>query len=202
MRTRWRLPALAGVALVAGMAAGGGTFALWSADAATPAQIVNAGNLDIAAGAVTWTETSTDVPSSPQTIDPATFLVRQGDTVTAEFAFTTTLQGDNMLGQLSVDWTDPSALPAGVTATYQVYDASNNALLTTEPDLGAAATLNAATQQIDADDAGRTDNFTVLVSLDFSGMADRFGSGSTVQTADLGTFEVTLEQSRTGVGFQ
>jgi hypothetical protein len=40
------------------------------------------------------------------------------------------------------------------------------------------------------------------VTLDFAGLSDRFGAGSAVQTADLGSFDVTLTQIRSGEGFE
>lgn len=201
MRTRWRLPALTGATLVAGLVAGGGTFALWSNGGSTPEQIITAGNLDIESGSTTWTETSADVAAAPHTIDPATFLVRQGDTVEASYEFTTHLQGDNMLGELKVDWTDPADLPSGVSGTYQLYDGADTPLMPSAAPLGTTTALDGA-QQLDADDAGREDTFTVTITLDFDGLADRFGADSTVQVADLGSFEVTLDQVRTGEGFQ
>lgn len=201
MRTRWRLPALAGATVVAGLVAGGGTFALWNTSGSAPEQIITAGNLDIESGSTTWTETSADVATAPHTIDPATFLVRQGDTVEASYEFTTHLQGDNMLGELTVDWTDSAGLPSGVSGTYQLYDGDHTPLMASAAALGTATTLD-GTEQLDADDAGREDTFTVAITLDFADLADRFGADSAVQLADLGNFEVTLDQVRSGEGFQ
>lgn len=207
MSTRWRVPALAGVALLAGLATGGGTFALWTAGSAVPNVVVSSGNLDIETAGTTWTETSADVEAAPHTIDPNDFLVREGDTVEVRYEFTTHLQGDNMLGELSVDWDEGApSLPTNVTGTYAVYRVQGGADaaltdVTNPPTLGDTVTLDGNSQQIDAGDAGRTDTFAVVVELDFTGMPDRFDAGSTVQTADLGQLQVTLEQTRTGVGF-
>ncbi|MBR7559818.1 hypothetical protein KC218_25040, partial [Mycobacterium tuberculosis] len=80
-RTSWRLPLLATAVLIAGTAAGGGTMALWKTAGNTAPAAIIAGDLDVTAGETTWTETSSDVANSGRTIDPETFLVRQGDTV-------------------------------------------------------------------------------------------------------------------------
>lgn len=202
MRTRWRLPALAGATVVAGLIAGGGTFALWNNGGSTPEAIMSSGNLDIeASGDAVWTQTSDDVAAAPHAIDPETFLVRQGDTVEASYEFTTHLQGDNMLGELEVDWQSEADLPTGVSGTYQLYDGDDTPLMSSAAALGTATTLDAG-QQLDADDAGRADTFTVTITLDFANLADRFGADSSVQLADLGSFEVTLDQVRAGEGFQ
>src|SRR5699024_2411580 len=117
MRARWRTPLLAGTALLAGLTAAGGTFALWNADAGPDGVRITAGDLDISDGGAVWQETSPDVADAPHTIDPETFLVRQGDTVEASYDFTTYLQGDNMLGRLEVGWSHPAELPTGVSGT-------------------------------------------------------------------------------------
>lgn len=200
MRARWRTPLLAGTALLAGLTAAGGTFALWHADTGPDGVQITAGDLDISdGGGAVWQETSADVADAPHTIDPETFLVRQGDTVEVTYQLSTHLQGDNMLGQLEVGWSDPATLPTGVSGSYTVYDATGAALAPATA-LGTATEL--ADQQLETDDAGRTDDFTLVVSLDFAGLDDRFGAGSTPQLADLGWFDVELHQVRTGVGFQ
>ena len=200
MRARWRMPLLAGTALVAGLTAAGGTFALWSAESGRDAVTITAGDLDIDAGEAVWTETSSDVAAAPHTIDPETFLVRQGDTIQVSYQFTTHLQGENMLGQIEVDWADAPDLPSGVSGSYTLRDASSTELATAA--LGTATALDDAAHQLAADDAGRADTYTLTIALDFAGLPDRFGADSPVQVADLGTFDVELHQVRTGVGFQ
>src|SRR5690625_4947333 len=114
MRARWGAPLLAGTALLVGLTAAGRTFAIWTAGTGPDAVTISAGDLDIEpAGAAVWQETSADVSGTPRTIDPETFLVRQGDTVDVTYQVTTHLQGENMLGQLEVVWTDPADLPTG-----------------------------------------------------------------------------------------
>ena len=201
MRARWRMPLLAGTALVAGLTAAGGTFALWTADSGRDPVTITAGDLQIEAGGeAVWTETSADVAAAPHPIDPETFLVRQGDTIRVSYAFTTHVQGENMLGQIEVDWADAPDLPSGVTGTYTLQDAASTELATA--DLGTAVTLDDAAHQLAADDAGRTDTYTLAIDLDFADLDDRFGADSPMQLADLGIFDVELHQVRTGVGFQ
>jgi len=204
MSSRWRVPALAGAALLAGLATGGGTFAVWNTGRAVPQAVVTSGNLDIRAESTTWTETSGDVSAAPHTIDPEEFLVRAGDTVAVRYEFSTQLQGDNMLGQLAVDWDDGApSLAEEVSGTYVVYQVveGTDVPLTEPLPLGQSTTPGPTAAQIDTDDAGRIDTFAIVVDLEFEGMADRFGAGSEMQTADLGQLHVTLDQTRTGEGF-
>ena len=204
MSSRWRVPALAGAALLAGLAAGGGTFALWDTGTALPQAVVTSGNLDIQAESTTWTETSGDVSSAPHAIDPESFPVRAGDTIAVRYEFSTQLQGENMLGQLAVGWDDGApSLPEKVSGTYVVYQVveGTDVPLTGPLPLGQSTTTGPTAAQMDTDAAGRTDTFAIVVDLEFEGMDDRFGAGSQVQTADLGQLQVTLEQTRTGVGF-
>src|SRR5699024_12275992 len=93
------------------------------------------------AGAAVWQYTSVDVSVTPRTIDPESFLLRQGDTVDVTYQVTTHLQGETMLGQLEVDWTDPADLPSGVAGTYTVFDAGGDALTPQAVPLGTRITL-------------------------------------------------------------
>lgn len=191
-RTTWRMPVLAAAVLIAGTAAGGGTAALWkTAGNAAPATII-AGDLDVSAGETTWTETSSDVENTGRTIDPDTFLVRQGDTVAMTQDFTTRLAGDNMTARIAVDWADPADLPEGVTGDFTVLDSAGTRLGDPVP-IGEDLVID---DRLITGDAGRTDDFSVAVSLDFANMSDRFGSESPVQVADIGRFTFTLDQVR------
>src|SRR5699024_8642192 len=152
--------------------------------------------LDVENGNAVWTETSSDVAAAPHVIDPATFLVRQGDTFTVDYDFSITLDGDNMRGAIGVTWPEAPTLPAGVTATYEVRDSDGDPVGTPET-LGQDAVAGA----VNAADSFDTD-YTLHVELDTAGLPDRFGQASAVQTVDLGEFSVSLEQIRTGGGFQ
>lgn len=198
MRTikRWRLPLLATAALATGAAVGGGTFAMWNAADPVAGAVITAGDLDVTDGEAVWKETSSDVDAAPHVIDPATFLVRQGDTVTVDHDFSIALEGDNMRGAIRVAWSQQPELPPGVTATYEVRD-SDGIPLGTPGVLGDDAVVG----QFDA--AGALDaDHTLHVALDFAGLPDRFGAGSAEQVVDLGEFSVALEQIRTGGGFE
>lgn len=198
MRTlkRWRLPLLATAALATGAAIGGGTFAMWNAGGEVAGAVITAGDLDVIDGEAVWKETSSDVDAAPHVIDPATFLVRQGDTLTADYDFSIALDGDNMRGAIGVSWSQDPELPAGVTGTYEVRDSAGDPLGTPVP-LGDTAVVG----QFDAAGA-LTADYTLHIALDFAGLSDRFGAASAEQVADLGDFSVTLEQVRTGGDFE
>ncbi|GGF40119.1 hypothetical protein GCM10010922_14320 [Microbacterium sorbitolivorans] len=190
MRTpsKWRLPLFATAALAAGATLGGGTLALWNGTASGSAATVVAGNLDISSADVVWAETSADV-TSPQA---GMFLVRQGDSATATFPFEAVLDGDNLAGNIGVDWRVAPSLPAGVTGDYSVFDSDENEL--------ASGTLGAGTPSLARVTTGG--DYVLRVTLDFADLSDRFGTDSAVQTADLGEFDITLTQIRSGEGFE
>ncbi|HLT83411.1 MAG TPA: alternate-type signal peptide domain-containing protein [Phototrophicaceae bacterium] len=191
-------PLVAAAALLAGAVGAGGTVALWSSDGSSPMGVVTAGDLDIdLVGSPVWRETSADVTGTPRAIEPADFLARPGDTVTLAQDFRTELQGDNMLGRITVDWEQPPALAVGVSATYSVRD-SADALVVEDVALGDAGTL----APLDTDDDGRSDTFTLEVTIAFDReMDDRFAADAAAQVADLGTVVIDLDQVRAGEGF-
>lgn len=202
MRTRRRLPLLAGTALLAGLLASllaaGGTYALWGTDDTVAGGTITAGNLDItmADGYPVWNETSSDVSSPQQNLDPQEFEVRQGDTFEVIYQFTTDLQGANMRGELSVDWPDGVEIPTGMTGTYELADSDGNSMMDNGPvDIGDSTDLSGH-RITDAGNAGTTDEFTLKLNLDFAGLDDRFGPGSDVQLADFGNIDVILDQKR------
>lgn len=197
--TRWQLPLLTGVALALGAGIGGSTLALWNG---TPASVGGAsivsGTIDVESSPVTWQETSADVAAAPHAIDPEGFVVRQGDTISATYPFTITLDGENLRAQVDVAWTEAPDLPAGATATYTLVDGtgidrSNQIELGTETE--ALGTLDLTSDSSPAD-------FALRVDVDFAGISDRFSAASAAQIADFGDFTVALQQVRTGGGFE
>lgn len=197
-RRTGRIALLAGSGLLAGLVLSGGTLALWNDDGATALGQIVAGDLDISLeGETRWDETSSDVAAPQLDLDPETFLVRPGDTFEISQDFTTALQGDNMLAQLTVNWADPADLPDGVGATYIVFDAGS-VPIGGPHDVGTPAPMEA----VAADNAGRFDTYTLRINLEFAaGGDDRFGPESDVALADLGNIVLDLEQARTGEGF-
>ena len=194
-RTQWRLPLIALAALVGGAALSGGTLAGWNAAQPASGMTVTSGDLDIeSVGDPRWTQTSADVAPAPEPIDPDTFLVRRGDTVTATYDFSVALAGDNMRARATVDWTRAPELPAGVTGTYTVVGGDG-----TQHPIGDGATADT----FDLTGTGREDGtVSLVITLDFAGLDDRFGMESATQITDLGDFTVDLQQTRTGGAFQ
>lgn len=183
----WLLPI--GVAILAGLGAAGGTFALWSDHDDTNGHLIASGDLKVTSlGTPEWEETSPDVVSVPQTIDPTTFLVRPGDAVAVEIPFETTMRGDNLSTELIVDWSADSAVPAGVTGTYVLVDPNGTELTDDPTNLGQAI-------DFDATDGG---HYAVRVELDFAGLQHRFGADDVDPLSELGNFDVEVHQVRPG----
>ena len=206
---RWPLPTVAAAALVAGAGAAGGTFALWNGTSGTDQSVIVAGDLHISADDVEnprWYETSPDVDNTPQDIAPEEFLVRQGDTVGADYEFAIELDGDNMRADLRLDWLRSPDLPDGVSGSYALLDANGEQALDengtpVSGDLpGGAASVDLGV--FDFDGEAGSESFILSIALDFDDLEDRFGPESEPQVADLGDFSVGLEQIREGDGFQ
>lgn len=194
-RTQWPLPLIAIAALVGGVGLSGGTLAVWNAAQPAQGMTVTSGDLEVASvDDPVWTETSADVADAPKPIDPDTFLVRRGDTMTATYDFSVALEGDNMRAEALVDWTRAPQLPAGVTGTYTVVGSDG-----TPHPIGTAS----QGETFDLTGTGAEDGtVTLAFTLDFSGLNDRFGVESAAQVTDLGDFTVDLQQVRTGGAFQ
>ena len=187
---------LASVALVAGVIAAAGTFAMWNQAPAWPqAQFVAAGNLTVSpAGDPVWRETSPDVTTAPRVIDPEEFLIRAGDSVAVDSPFETTLAGENMRGKLRVDWDADTRIPDAVFGRYTVFDDHGTELIDATTILGGETTFDLAPPE----DGSDTARYTLRVHLDFADLDDRFGADSVDQLADLGDFMIELNQARPG----
>ncbi|WP_043500078.1 hypothetical protein [Georgenia sp. SUBG003] len=192
--------AVTGAALVVAVGAGAATYSLWTADGEAPAGAIVSGDLDIALApdSFAWQETSADVvdqQSATTRESFARFVAMSGDSFTVSQRFTTTLEGENMLGLLSVGWGSQPRLPDGVTATYRVLDSDDDEV--------ASAALGQPVEVADLP-VGR-DSWTVEVSLDLDdAKPDRYTTFSGTDPAeltDLGTIVVDLDQVRTGTGF-
>jgi alternate signal-mediated exported protein len=193
--------AIAGAALVVAVGAGAATYSLWNADGDATAGVITSGNLDIALtpDGFAWRETSPDVvgkQSGTTGESFAQFVAMSGDSFTVRQGFTTTLEGDNMLGLLSVGWGSQPQLPGGVSATYRVLDSDDDEV--------ASATLG---QPVEVRDLPvGSDSWTVEVDLDFAASEpDRyttFSGTDPFEITDLGAIVVDLEQVRTGTGFE
>lgn len=193
--------AVAGAALVVAIGAGAATYSLWAGDSAGSAGVITAGDLDIALrpDGFAWEETSPDVGAPRSGTAPesfAAFVAMSGDSFTVSQEFTTTLEGDNLLGRLTVGWAAPPDLPAGVSATYRVLGAGNQ--------VQAAARLGEPVEVRDLPVG--TGTWTVEVDLDLAeDRPDRyttFSGADPVELSDLGDIVVSVEQVRTGTGFE
>ncbi len=204
---------------------GGSTFALWSAQDSFAGGTITAGNLNIVKTADTaFYDVSadrldgtvelpgTDGSQPGHLVDDATWRIVPGDKVAADFSADVTLEGDNLVAQLSLEGLDGNTLTnTGMAYTYEIYH--DGALLVSESALPTAAKapllyLSAAGdgQAAGLEDANgttvfamtageTTDDFTVVVYGTFDGATD---DRDQVEVADtLSGLTLTLEQVRT-----
>jgi alternate signal-mediated exported protein len=178
-----------GLIWVAGGAAalllGGSTFALWSASDTFSGGTITAGDLDIAKTADTtfWdvsadradataTVTGTDGTQKGHALDPAdasSWRIVPGDKVAASFSSDVTLEGDNLVGKLSLDGLDKNTLAnTGMTYSYEVYQAGKKIVDETALPTAASAPLMYFSAPATGQDAGAedADGTTVLSMAD------------------------------------
>ncbi len=132
-------------ALVLGLAAGGGTFALWSASSQVDGGGINTGALNVASnGAAVYDDLST--PSVPSDWNNATDKMVPSDKVAAQQSFTLTLVGKNLKAKLNVNGgtTSPTdtEVVTGVSATITKVGGT---AVTVTPDMVLDPSYNGAT---------------------------------------------------------
>ena len=201
-RRRWVRPVIAGAALMIGVGlGGGGTFALWGdSPGVLPSSTIRTGNLDLTlVGNPTWQQTSSDVAGTPFAIDPATFLVRPGDSFRITQSASALLQGDNLNATVIVDFAG-QAIPSGVSAIYRVKSGS-----TVLGSAGVGQPVTIATP-LEATNTPVTHPLTIEVDLAFGAAMTRHpnspGAPNDRVAANLGTIAITLAQVRSGGGFE
>jgi len=126
---RKRKGIVAGVAAAAILLAGS-TFALWSAQEQVAGGTITAGQLGLTADPASWYDVSPDrefdspvivVDDDPdplyagEAISIGDFLVSPGDQLAATFDTTVTIQGDNLVAELSFEIPDPVGPPPSTT---------------------------------------------------------------------------------------
>jgi alternate signal-mediated exported protein len=201
-----------GLLWVAGGAAlllGGSTFALWSASDGFTGGSITAGDLNVTATADTtfWdvsadradgtaTVTGTDGSQTGHALAPAdasTWRIVPGDKVAASFSADVTLEGDNLVGKVTLDGVSADALEnTGMTYTYEVY--KDGDLIVSESPLFDAGTPVSALMYLSApgtgQDAGLEDAEIDVASLPVTGAVA--GSGVLPMASTTEDFTVVV----------
>ncbi|GIG23824.1 alternate-type signal peptide domain-containing protein [Cellulomonas denverensis] len=221
-----------GLIWVAGGAAlllGGSTFALWSASDSFGGGTITAGDLNVVQSAdTTFWDVSADREDATETVTGTDgsqlghvitaideWRIVPGDRVAAAFSADVTLEGDNLVGRLSLDGAEENALAnTGMVYTYEIYQ--DGVLLVAETALPTAADAGllylsapAAGQNAGLEDADgvnvwqmaqTTEDFTVVVYGSFD--ADTADRDQVAVSDTLADLTLTLTQVRdTGAQF-
>lgn len=156
------------------LGAGGATFALWSGSATFAGAPITAGDLNITRGDGYWQQVTpgvTDPASGSLEMAAADFPSMPGDIVEVVIPIQTTLQGENLQAELSVDSRPAltSELADGsVVATYRVERADEDGTsspVTEQIPVGTPTTVPG----LQGSSAGRTDDWLVIVTTEIRG---------------------------------
>ncbi|MCL2779900.1 MAG: alternate-type signal peptide domain-containing protein [Actinomycetia bacterium] len=180
---------------------GGGTFALWSANDSFNGGSITAGDLNITkVENTTYWDVSTDRKDADQTVPGtngktghaidsiATWRIVPGDKVAAVFSTSVTLEGDNMVGKLSVKGFDAMTDGnASLTWSYQIFHeaeavaaetalpADGNLLYLSAPGTGQDSGLEDADGTTVRAMTDKTENLTIVIYGTFAATAGNDG---------------------------
>ncbi|WP_341359346.1 alternate-type signal peptide domain-containing protein [Georgenia sp. M64] len=174
-RTRTRKAVLAGVAGIALLAAGGGSFATWSDTEDLGGATITSGHLRVDEASVVWTAGGEEIA-----IDD--YLVIPGSVLTYTATVDVALAGDGLEAELA------TTLPTAVTAAAEA-----------EADVALAEGLTVEVQVNGQDGTTITDSgeYTVVATITFPTVDDAeaaWGQRAQDATAELADFQITLEQ--------
>lgn len=166
------IAAAAGTALLLG---GAGTFALWNSSTTIDAGAISSGTLALSkAGTGVWS----NVTNSPATtIDPATFKIVPGNTVTYSQPLTVTATGNDLSATLSYNASTLSGTITGLTSSLAVTSASPNVI------------VNGSTITVTQSATPATVNVVLTVSLPASATGGQSG------TSNFSALTFTLQQT-------
>ncbi|MCL2422470.1 MAG: alternate-type signal peptide domain-containing protein [Micrococcales bacterium] len=218
-RRRFPVPLVAGVA--AAVLIGGSTFALWSVSQSLDGGTITAGDLDLtlASTGPDYYDVSDDRADAEaltigdidglvgHAIDASTWRMVPGDTVAVVYEVEVTLEGDNMIGALSVDVEDAALLIPEMDYAVEVYladgtqldVATDGVVYLAAPETGQGGDPDAeATTPVHAM-ATNSETLTVVVFGTFD--PDTSDRDSVTVTETLAGVSISLKQVRTaGMG--
>lgn len=166
------IAAAAGTTLLLG---GAGTFALWNSTSSVQAGTVNAGTLALAtSGSGVWSNV-TNTPA--KTIDPATFKIVPGNTITYSQPLTINATGDDLSATLSYNAAAVTGTLTGLTSSLAVTSSSSN------------VTVSGSTITVTQAAAPATVNVVLTVSLPAGATSGQSG------VANFNALTFTLQQT-------
>jgi len=215
---------------VAALLLGGSTFALWSASDGFAGSTITAGDLNISVDEASFWDVSADRADSTTSVpgtdgsqkghplkpsDGSTWRMVPGDKVAAAFSSDITLEGDNLVGQLTLDGLQNNELEnKGMTYSFEVYQAGKKivgekALPTTGQVALADFSAPATGQDSGLEDADgttvlpmtdTTENLTIVIYGSFDASTEKRDQVTAKDT--LADLELSLKQIRdTGAQF-
>lgn len=203
-----KVQGLAAVGLGAALVAGAATYALWSGADVFSGGLLTAGDLDMSTGQATWQQITPGAPS-PQsgelTHTPPDFYSMPGDVLQIVQPVSTALGGQNLNAGFSVDFADDQVTADGeeapVALSFHVEDGDGNqvAPASGEAEIGSVLVM----PELTGEDAGRTDDWRVVIRIDVLG--EYRWEPTEVTSSPLewaaSSVVVRLQQVRAGTGY-
>ena len=200
-RARRGRKALMGVGVLAGVGAvlvglvSGSAAALFTSQGALRGAEIQAGDMWANVGTMTWQQVTPGVAGSspsPLTSTPTGFLSMPGDIVEIRAPVTAFLKGDNLVADLTLDYTSPDAAAGAISAEFRVEDAKGTQVVPPTP-----ANNSVVIPGLVGSDAGVTSTWTAVLRVEVLGNYQWVTPTSDPQqTWSAGTLLATLKQVR------
>jgi len=188
-------------AVAAGLAIGT-TAALFSTNTLFSGGRIQAGDLNISVGTMTWRQVTPGVSNGASgnlATTPANFLSMPGDVIEIQVPVTTYLRGDNLAADMSVRYDSPDAAAAKITATFVILNGNG---VQVAPSSGATtANASVAVTGLKGTNNGSIASWTVVLTAVVLGDY-QWATPQSVPVVEwnAGNVMAQLHQVRPGVG--
>lgn len=174
---------------------------LWHSEASFLGGQVTAGDLQLVIGEPSWTQVTpgvTDPAGGSLGSTPEGFFAMPGDVIEVVLPVTTTLRGANLSAGLRVDASGADLTGSDLEAYFEVRGPDGE-IVSERAALG----QDVAVEGLDGTSAGVTAEWEVVVVLTVLGDYRWYddGAAGALGSLSVGSFDVVLDQVRTGEGF-
>ena len=157
------------IAILIGLGTGT-AVALYSVHTVTDAGMITTGDLTITVGEMTWEQVTPGVTNPASGLlseTPAAFVSMPGDVIEIRVPVTTYLQGDNLVGDMTIDCGGAASSSADISASFHIEDVGGTQV---EPARGNQDIATPLTMHgLLGGDEGTTADWTVVIRVEVLG---------------------------------